>query len=58
MPEVTVREYADVIGITVERLQEQLEEAGLSGREADDQLSDAEKAELLGHLRRKRGKDD
>ncbi len=58
MPEVTVREYADVIGITVERLQEQLLEAGLSDRTADDQLSDTEKAELLGFLRRKRGKDE
>ncbi len=58
MPEVTVREYADVIGITVERLQEQLQEAGLSDRAADEQLLDTEKAELLGFLRRKRGKDD
>ena len=58
MPEVTIREYADVIGITVERLKEQLQEAGLSDRTADEQLSDAEKAELLGFLRRKRGKDD
>jgi translation initiation factor IF-2 len=58
MPEVTVREYAEVIGITVERLQEQLVEAGLSGRAADDHLSDTEKADLLGFLRRKRGKDD
>ncbi|MFT5132477.1 MAG: translation initiation factor IF-2 [Gammaproteobacteria bacterium] len=58
MPEVTVKEYADVIGITVERLQEQLQEAGLVERAAGDQLSDAEKAELLGFLRRKRGKDD
>ena len=37
MPEVTVREYADVIGVTVERLQEQLQEAGLSDRAADEQ---------------------
>ena len=58
MPEVTVREYADVIGITVERLQEQLQEAGIAERSADDRLSDAEKAELLGFLRRKHGKDD
>ncbi len=58
MPEVTVREYADVIGTTVERLQEQLQEAGLVDRDADDQLSDTEKAELLVFLRRKRGKDD
>ncbi len=58
MPEVTVKEYADVIGITVERLQEQLQEAGISDRNADDSLSDSEKAELLGFLRRKHGKDD
>jgi len=58
MPEVTVKEYADVIGVTVERLQEQLLEAGISDRTAEDQLSDTEKAELLGFLRRKRGKDD
>ena len=58
MPEVTVKEYADVIGITVERLQEQLQEAGFTDRAAEDQLSDTEKSELLGFLRRKRGKDD
>jgi len=58
MPEVTVRQYADVIGVSVERLREQLAQAGLAGRSDDDMISDDEKAELLSYLRRKRGKDD
>ena len=56
MPEVTVRQYADVIGVSVDRLIEQLQHAGLSEKSADDVISDIEKAELLGYLRRKRGK--
>ncbi len=58
MPEVTVRQYADVIGVSVDRLIEQLEQAGLPEKSADDAISDTEKAELLGYLRRKHGKDD
>ena len=58
MPEVTVRQYADVIGVSVDRLLEQLQQAGLSEKDADDTISENEKAELLGFLRRKRGKDD
>lgn len=58
MPEVTVKQYADVIQIPVERLLEQLEEAGLAGKTADDSISDTEKTELLGYLRRKHGKEN
>ncbi|MGK0297739.1 MAG: translation initiation factor IF-2 [Gammaproteobacteria bacterium] len=57
MPEVTVSQYADVIGIPVDRLVEQLIEAGLSEKLAGDVISDIEKSELLGFLRRKHGKD-
>ncbi|MBI2994882.1 MAG: translation initiation factor IF-2 [Gammaproteobacteria bacterium] len=57
MPEVTIRQYADVIGVSVDRLIEQLQHAGLSEKSADDMISDNEKTELLGYLRRKRGKD-
>ena len=32
MPEVSVKQYAEVIQIPVERLLEQLEEAGLAGQ--------------------------
>ena len=58
MPEVTVKQYAEVIQIPVERLLEQLEEAGLAGKTADDAISDNEKTELLGYLRRKHGKEN
>ena len=56
MPEVTVKQYAEVIQIPVERLLEQLEQAGLAGKFAEDWISDNEKTELLGYLRRKHGK--
>ena len=58
MPEVTVKQYAEVIRIPVEKLLEQLEEAGLAGKTADDWISDNEKTELLGYLRRKHGKEN
>ena len=58
MPEVTVKQYAEVIQIPVERLLEQLEEAGLAGKTANDAISDNEKTELLGYLRRKHGKEN
>jgi translation initiation factor IF-2 len=58
MPEVTVRQYADVIGVSVERLREQLQQAGLADKSDDDMISDDEKSELLSYLRRKRGKGD
>jgi len=57
MPDVTVRQYADVIGIPVDRLLEQLQEAGIPGKSELDIISDSEKSELLGFLRRKHGKD-
>lgn len=58
MPEVTIRQYAEVIGISVDRLIEQLEEAGLVHRSPDEVISDTEKTELLSYLRRKHGKDE
>ena len=58
MPEVTVKQYADVIGVPVERLLVQLQEAGLAEKSPEDMINDDEKSELLGYLRRKHGKDD
>ncbi|MEX0951400.1 MAG: translation initiation factor IF-2 [Gammaproteobacteria bacterium] len=57
MPEVTVSQFADVVGVPVERLLEQLNEAGIASKSADGMISDAEKAQLLGYLRKKHGKD-
>jgi len=58
MPEVKISEFADVIGISVERLLEQLEEAGFADKAADDLITETEKSELLTFLRRKHGKDE
>ncbi len=56
MPEVTVSEFAVDVGVSVERIQEQLVEAGLSKKKADEIISDSEKSELLAFLRKKHGK--
>jgi len=51
MAGVTVREFADTVGISVDRLIEQFTEAGLSIQGADQQISDKEKLQLLSYLR-------
>jgi translation initiation factor IF-2 len=56
MTEVTVKQFADVVGTPVERLIEQLEEAGLPIYEADEKITDKEKMQLLNHLRQTHGK--
>ncbi len=53
MAEVTIRQFAEVVGISIDRLLEQLQEAGVQVADPDAMISDAEKMELLGHLRRK-----
>ena len=58
MADVTVKQFAEVVGISIDRLLEQLQEAGLGKEGADANLTDSEKMELLGHLRRKHGKDE
>jgi translation initiation factor IF-2 len=55
MAEVTVKQFAEVVGISIDRLMEQLKEAGVSVADPDAMISDEEKMELLGHLRRKHG---
>lgn len=57
MTEVTVRQFADVVGIPIERLLAQLGDAGLSAKGADDNINDKEKLQLLTHLRHIHGKD-
>ena len=57
MSDVTVSQYADVIGIPEDRLIEQLNEAGITKKAPDDVISDVEKSELLGFLRSKHGKE-
>ncbi len=58
MAEVTVRQFAEVVGISVDRLLEQLKEAGVAVNDADATISDSEKMELLSFLRNKHAADD
>ena len=58
MAEVTVRQFAEVVGISVDRLLDQLKEAGVSVSDADATISDQEKMELLGFLRNKHASDE
>ncbi|MGH8502268.1 MAG: translation initiation factor IF-2 [Gammaproteobacteria bacterium] len=56
MSEVTVRQLAEVVGTPVERLLEQLKDAGLRVNQADATISDSEKSQLLDHLRHSHGR--
>ncbi|MCZ6804529.1 MAG: translation initiation factor IF-2 [Proteobacteria bacterium] len=58
MPEVTISEFAEDVGVPVKRIQEQLADAGLSKKKANDIITDTEKSELLSFLRKKHGKDE
>ncbi len=56
MAEVTVAEFAKVLKVPVDRLVEQLDEAGIKVASGDDKISDDAKLELLSHLRRAHGR--
>ena len=58
MTDVTIRQFADVVGLPVDRLMVQLDEAGLKISGADDTISDTEKMQLLSYLRKSHGKSD
>jgi translation initiation factor IF-2 len=53
MADVTVKQFAEVVGIEVERLLEQLKEAGVAISDTEATITDEEKMELLGFLRNK-----
>lgn len=55
MSEVTVKHFAETIGIAVDRLLVQLQEAGVPVHDAEGTLTDQDKAKLLGYLRDKHG---
>nr|MDQ3960012.1 translation initiation factor IF-2 N-terminal domain-containing protein [Pseudomonadota bacterium] len=58
MAEVTVKQFAEVVGISVDRLLMQLGEAGLAAKAPADTITENEKSQLLSHLRRIRGRTD
>jgi len=56
MSKVTVKQLSEVVGAPVERLLEQLKEAGIEADNADTEISDEQKVKLLDHLRNSHGK--
>ncbi|MEM1092309.1 MAG: translation initiation factor IF-2 [Pseudomonadota bacterium] len=56
MSDVTVRQLAEVVGIPIDRMMEQLSEASLSISDPDSTISNADKMQLLTHLRKSHGK--
>ncbi|MDH5785143.1 MAG: translation initiation factor IF-2 [Chromatiales bacterium] len=55
MSEVTVKEFAETIGVPVDRLVGQLKDAGVSAEAADAIIGDEDKVKLLDYLRQKHG---
>ncbi|MDQ7091100.1 MAG: translation initiation factor IF-2 [Methylococcales bacterium] len=58
MSNQTVRQLAEVVKIPLDRLLEQLKEAGLKVNRPDDIVDEGEKNKLLAHLRKRHGKND
>ena len=56
MAEVTVKQLAGVVGTPVDRLLEQIKEAGLRAENEDAIISDKDKLQLLEYLRNQHGK--
>src|ERR1700759_1768027 len=58
MADVTVAQFAEVLKVPVDRLLQQLDQAGIKVDGADDMISEDAKHELRTHLRRSHGHDD
>ena len=56
MTEVTVKQFADVVGVPSDRLLVQLGDAGLSVSDENATITDSEKTQLLDFLRQSHGK--
>jgi translation initiation factor IF-2 len=55
MSEVTVKQLAEVVGVPVDRLLTQLDEAGVQVAGPEASVSDEEKQKLLTYLKRNHG---
>ncbi|MGO9634022.1 MAG: translation initiation factor IF-2 [Steroidobacteraceae bacterium] len=58
MADVTVAQFAEVLKVPVDRLLQQLDQAGIKVESPEDMISEDAKHELLTHLRRSHGHDD
>ena len=57
MSDVTIKQLAGVLGMSVDKLLTQLDGAGMKFSSPDQVVSSTEKVKLLGFLRRTHGKD-
>ncbi|MEM7002984.1 MAG: translation initiation factor IF-2 [Pseudomonadota bacterium] len=57
MADVTVKKLAEIVGVPVDRLLTQMQEAGLPHKGEDDPVNEEQKQTLLGHLKRSHGAD-
>ena len=58
MSQVTVSQLAEVLGVSIERLLDQLKSADIKAGSGDDPVSNDDKKKLLAHLRASHGKSD
>lgn len=58
MAEVTVKQLASVVGVPVDRLLQQMKDAGLTHQGAGDAVTDEERQTLLNHLKRSHGESE
>ena len=56
MSNVTVSQLAEVLGVTVDKLLDQLNQAGIEASSGDESVSNDDKKKLLSHLRASHGK--
>lgn len=56
MAEVSIKDFAGVVGISIDRLLTQLKDAGVPEKNVEDTITDDEKSKLLAHLRQLHGK--
>ena len=54
MSDMTVKDFAQQVGVPVDQLLEQFEAAGIEARSAEDTVGEEDKGKLLAHLRSKR----
>ena len=57
MAEVTIKQLADVVGVSVERLLTQMQEAGVDGKSNSSTVTETERQQLLAYLKRSHGEE-
>ncbi|MEE4174868.1 MAG: translation initiation factor IF-2 N-terminal domain-containing protein, partial [Xanthomonadales bacterium] len=58
MSKVTVSQLAEVLNVSVDKLLDQLNQAGIEASSGDESVSNDDKKKLLAHLRESHGKSE